>query len=107
MKCIATSLYVNLILADTLDRQKVISMNFIPAGHLQPNMTFQTVSTKPQKKSKPPPLVLRSTEARNWPLLSPLAEFAAIATSPQSPLVKETSCGNETTSSAFKVNSVN
>ena len=51
-------------------------------------------SAKPQKKPKPPPLSL-VPEAHFWPLLSPLAEFAAIATSPESPLVRETSLGGD------------
>ena len=58
---------------------------------------------KPTKKSKPPPLVLCNTEAQYWPLPSPLAEFAAIATSPESPLVKEMSWDNMSVSNAFKV----
>ncbi len=69
----------------------------------QDTIMLQSPSMKPQKKSKPPPLVLCNTEAQYWPLLSPLAEFAAIATSPESPLVKEMSCDNDTVSNAFKV----
>ena len=64
---------------------------------------LQSSSMTPQKKSKPPPLVLCNTEAQYWPLFSPLAEFAAIATSPESPLVKEMSCDNSGASNAFKV----
>ena len=69
----------------------------------QDMIMLQSSSMKPQKKSKPPPLVLCNTEAQYWPLLSPLAEFAAIATSPESPLVKEMSYENGTVSNAFKV----
>lgn len=70
----------------------------------QDTIMLQSSSTRSQKRSKPPPLVLRNTEAQYWPLLSPLAEFAVIATSPQSPLVKEMSCDNgTTTSNTFKV----
>lgn len=55
------------------------------------------------KKPKPPPLVLSNPNAQYWPVLSPLAEFAAIATSPESPLVKKMSCDYESSSSVFKV----
>ncbi|XP_028398124.1 HMG box-containing protein 1-like [Dendronephthya gigantea] len=68
---------------------------------------IRSTSMKPQKKSKPPPLVLCSSEAHYWPLPSPLAEFAAIATSPESPLVKEMSCDNmSSVSNAFKLPSI-
>ena len=51
-----------------------------------------TSTTKtPKLKPKPPPLTLHPNP-HNW-LLNPLAEFAAIATSPQSPLVQQTTCG--------------
>ena len=69
----------------------------------QDTIMLQSSIPRSQKRSKPPPLVLRNTEAQYWPLLSPLAEFAAIATSPQSPLVKEMSCDNSTASNTFKV----
>ena len=69
----------------------------------QDTSMLRSLSITPQKKSKPPPLVLCSQEALYWPLLSPLAEFAAIATSPESPLVKEMSCDNGTAGHTFKV----
>ena len=82
-------------------------MALSPTSELQQEMiVLQSPSIKLQKKSKPPPLVLCNTDAQYWPLLSPLAEFAAIATSPESPLVKEMSCDNSTTSNAFKLPSI-
>ena len=61
-------------------------------GRRPPKTNQMTSTTKtPKLKPKPPPLTLHPNP-HNW-LLNPLAEFAAIATSPQSPLVQQTTCG--------------
>ena len=61
-------------------------------GRRPPKTNQMTSTTKtPKLKPKPPPLTLHPNP-HNW-LLNPLAEFAAIATSPQSPLVQQTTYG--------------